>query len=431
MLKRKFMYTLVEWKNSKEKKCLLVKGARQVGKTFIIREFGKLHYKNIVELNFLFNPEYKEFFSGSLDPQTIYSKISLKFNGVTFNKNTLLFLDEIQLCGQARTALKFIAEDNRCDCIASGSMLGIAYKETASIPVGYEHQIEMFSMDFEEFLWAKGLTEENLAIFREHFSSKLPLDKFYNDEMFKNLREYMIVGGMPAVVMKFLETRNFSDVHREQELIIASYLDDIAQYAPASVKPKARACYLSIPKQLAKENKKFQYSIVEKGGDNRKFDTSIDWLHDAALIKFCVNTSTPQFPLVSYEQNNYFKVYASDIGILIALHGFEMKAEIYNNTLKGPAKGGIYENLIADILLKKRKPLHYFKPGENRHEIEFLLTVGGSIIPIEVKSGNAPTHSLDAFIKEYAPPYGLKFITGNIGQADKKITLPLYMAMFL
>ena len=433
MFRRKFMDTLIEWKNKKGTECLLVKGARQVGKTFIIREFGKQNYKNVVELNFLLFANHKKFFEGNLDTKTIYSKLSLAFNGVKFDKDTLLFLDEIQYCGPARTALKFLAEDGRCDCIASGSMLGIAYKNTASIPVGYERQVEMFSMDLEEFLWAKGLTEENLSIFREHFKSHQKTDDFMNDTMIANMREYMIVGGMPSVVKVFVESGgDYNDVHAEQEKIIASYLDDIAKYAPVAVKPKARACYLSITKQLAKEtNKKFQYSLVEKGGTARKFDTSIDWLKDAGLVKICTNVSTPQFPLVSYEQADYFKVYASDIGILVAMYGFNMKAELYNNTLKGPAKGGIYENLIADILIKKRLPLNYFKPGEGGQEIEFLYDEKGSIVPIEVKAGNTSSYSLNEFITRYEPPYGLKLIIGNIGQSDKKVTLPLYMAMFL
>lgn len=431
MFKRKFIDTLVEWKNNKRNECLLVKGARQVGKTFIIREFGKAYYKNVVELNFFSNTEHVNLFTGNLDAKTLYSKLSLYFEGVPFNKNTLLFFDEIQECGAARTALKFLAEDGRCDVIASGSMLGIAYKDVSSIPVGYERQIEMFAMDFEEFLWAKGLKEENLKIFREHFESKKHIEDFYNNNMFKNLREYMIIGGMPSVVKVFIETGNYSMVHTEQEMIIASYLDDIAKYAPAAMKPKARNCYMSLPKQLAKENKKFQYSVVEKGGNARKFDTSIDWLRDAGLVKLCYNVSSPQFPLVSFEQRDYYKVYASDIGLLTAMHGFEIKAEIYNNTLKGSAKGAIYENLIADILVKKQIPLYFYKPSENRQEIEFLLTKNVAIIPLEVKSGNSSTISLNEFIKEFKPPYAIKLIAGNIGESDTKLTLPLYMAMFL
>ena len=431
MLKRKFMNTLVEWKNTIGKKPLLVKGARQVGKTFIIREFGKANYKNVVELNFFSSVEHRNIFSGNLDANTIYSKLSLHYEGVVFDKGTLLFLDEIQMCGQARTALKFLAEDDRCDVVASGSMLGIAYKETASIPVGYETQIEMFALDFEEYLWAKGLKDANLEIFRNHYYKRLHLDAFFNDTMLSNLREYMIVGGMPAVVSKFLETNNYSDVHEVQTSIIDSYLDDIAKYAPTAEKPKARNCYISLPKQLAKENKKFQYGVVEKKGTARKFENSIEWLRDAGLIKVCQNVSAPTFPLVAYTQPGYFKIYGTDIGILCAMFGFELKKQIFENTLSGPIKGGIYENLIADIMLKKGIPLYYYKPSESKQEIEFLYTQESNIIPIEVKSGNSQTASLNEYIKRYNPLYALKFISGNIGVSETKITLPLYMAMFL
>jgi len=433
MFKRKFYDTLVEWKAQRatNKECLLVKGARQIGKTFIIREFGKQNYENVIELNFHATPKYKIIFDDNLDGETNYMKISEKFRNAKFDKSTLLFLDEIQECGQARTALKFLAEDGRCDVIASGSMLGIAYKEMKSVPVGYERQIEMFAMDFEEFLWAYGFNDEKIKRYKDFFENRIKVDNYFNNAMFNYLREYMVVGGMPTAVKIWLETKNFGLLQDEHEKIINSYLDDIAKYAPTAEKPKARNCYLSLPKQLAKENKKFQYSVVEKNGTARKFDGSIEWLRDAGLVKLCNNVDTPLFPLAAYTNFDYFKVYASDIGILNAMFGFEMKSEIFNNTLKGSVKGGIYENLIADILLKKRLPLLFYKPSENRQEIEFLYTKGSSIIPIEVKAGNNATISLDEFINEYNPPFAYKFITGNVGQADKKITMPLYMAMFL
>jgi predicted AAA+ superfamily ATPase len=324
-----------------------------------------------------------------------------------------------------------LAEDARFDVIASGSMLGVAYKEMQSVPVGYESQVEMFSLDFEEFLWAKGFDSEKIGIVKEYFDRREKVPPSSNDIMIQHMREYMIVGGMPAVVKRYIETGDFSRVHKEQTQIIDSYLDDIAKYAPLPERPKARNCYLSLPRQLAKENKKFQYSVVEKNGTARKFDNSIEWLRDAGVIKLCTNVETPVFPLPAYEKRGYFKAYASDIGLLAAMYGFEVKAAIYSNTLKGAAKGGIYENLLADVLVKKYQPLYYYKPGENRQEIEFLYTQGDNIIPIEVKAGNNPSPSLDAFIKEFAPPYGLKLISGNVGQVGDKLTLPLYMAMFL
>jgi predicted AAA+ superfamily ATPase len=432
MLKRKIMSVLEEWKRTKKRKCLLLKGVRQCGKTFIIREFAKQNYKNLIEINFFTNPELKEIFEGSLEMKEIIKKATIKMPNAEFIPGkTLLFLDEIQRCGNARTALKFIAEDDQIDCIASGSMLGIAYNTTESIPVGYEDQIEMYSLDFEEFLWALGFSEVPIGYMKEYFDEKSIVPSSSNDAMIQRIREYMIVGGMPEVVVKYIETNNFGEVHKLQNQIINSYLDDIAKYAPESEKPKARGCYLSIPTQLAKENKKFQYSIVEKGSTSKKFSNSLEWLRDAGLIRFCNNVTNPLFPLPAYDDSAYFKIYLTDIGILNAMYGFEMKAAIYYNTLKGPAKGGIYENLVADILMKKDIPLKYYKPGEGRQEIEFLLTRETEIIPLEVKAGNGRTISLDEFIERFDPPYALKLISGNVGHEGKKITLPHWMAMFL
>jgi hypothetical protein len=426
------MDSLVKWKKEKKKECLLVNGARQVGKTFIIREFGKQNYENVVEINFLKRSRMKDAFEGDLGMNEIIKRISAYDITAKFTEGkTLLFLDEIQECGNARTALKFIAEDNRFDCIASGSMLGIAYKSTASVPVGYERRIEMYSLDLEEFLWAVGYDDARIGYLKEYFDCKKIVPSGINEAFTEKLKEYAIVGGMPSVVNKFIETNNFGDVHEEQRMIISSYLDDIAKYAPPAEKPKVRSCFLSIPVQLAKENKKFQYSVVKKGSGAKTFDGSLEWLRDAGLIKFCHNVSTPTFPLPAYDQEGYFKVYMADIGLLTAMYGFDMNAEIYGNTLKGPAKGGIYENLIADILLKKGIPLNYYKPSESRQEIEFLLTERGCIIPLEVKSKNGKTLSLDEFIRRFDPPYALKLVSGNIGVNDKKVTMPHYMAMFL
>ena len=432
MLRRKIMDSLKEWKAKKKKECLLLKGARQVGKTFIIREFAKQSYDNIVELNLLTHPGFKEVFEGDLGMDDLIRRITLRDGSARFVPGkTLLFIDEIQECGNARTALKTIAEDGRFDCIASGSMLGIAYKEMRSVPVGYERQMEMYSLDLEEFLWALGFDDVPIGYLRGFFERTENVHESDNDAFLKRLREYAIVGGMPSVVNKYIETKNFGEVHEEQKRIIASYLDDIIKYAPTTEKPKIRACYLSIPEQLAKENKKFQYSMVEKGSTAKKFGNSLEWLRDAGLIKFCSNVSLPNFPLPAYSEADYFKVYMTDTGILNAMYGFDMKAEVYNNTLTGPVKGGIYENLIADILLKKGIPLNYYKPSEGRQEIEFLITKEGKAVPLEVKAGNGRTISLDEFIERFDPPYALKLISGNVGRNGKKITLPLYMAMFL
>lgn len=431
MLKRKILNDLINWKNTKDKECLLVKGARQVGKTYIIEEFGKNYYDNYVYLNFFRNPNLKNIFEGSLEASEIYKKMSIYIPNFKLIPNTLIFLDEIQECPNARTALKFLAIDNKYDVIASGSLLGISYKSVPSIPVGYERQLTMYSLDFEEFLWAIGFNENSISYIKEHFENHEKIENGINDEMFRKLREYIVVGGMPDVVNTFIETNNFSDVQKAQDKILFDYNDDIIKYAKNVEKPKIRKCYNSIPKQLAKENKKFQYSVVEKGSTSRKYADSVQWLVDANLVIPVYNVSNPILPLDVYSKEDYFKIYLNDIGLICAMYGFDIKATILENSLSGSAKGGIYENLICDILTKRGYKLHFYKNDDNTQELEFLITQNSKIIPIEVKAGNSASVSFSNFIIKYKPPYAYKLITGNIGVSKTKITLPLYMAMFI
>lgn len=432
MLKRKITSRLLEWKNTKDKECLLVKGARQIGKTYIIEDFGRNNYKHFIPINFEQDPEMKTIFDGNLSVPELIKRITLFIPDAEFVPHeTLLFLDEIQSCPQARTSLKFWAIDNQYDVIATGSLLGINYKDISSYPVGYERQIDMHSLDFEEFLWALGIKENLIDDLRENFVSGKPVDSVINDKMMSYLREYMAVGGMPAVVNKYIETNNFNLVHAEQTKILADYMNDIAKYAPAADKPKARNCYLSIPSQLAKENTKFQYSVVEKKGTARKFVNSLDWLRDANLIAFCHNVSVVEFPLAAYVKPEQFRIYVNDIGLLVAMYGFEMKRAVVENTLDTYAKGGIYENLMADFLLKKDIPLYYYCKENNSVEIEFLMEHNAKPVPIEVKSKRGATASLNIVLGKPNIEMGYKFGASNVGIDGKKKTLPLYMAMFL
>ena len=432
MLKRKIYDELLRWKNKKSKECLLVQGARQIGKTFIIEKLGKDNYASYIYLNFYKNPEHKEIFEGSLEPEEIYKKISLYVKDVHFvSGNTLIFLDEIQDCPNARTALKFLAIDDRYDVIASGSLLGLHYKEMASIPVGYERTMEMYSLDFEEFLWAMGKTPEAIAVLKDYFDKKEKVDNGIHEHFLMLLREYLAVGGMPEAVNVFLKTNNFQEVYQTQKKILESYREDIKHYAAPVTRQKISDCYLSIPRQLAKEYTKFQYKVVSKDGSARRYENCLNWLVDAGMIKMCVNVSTPQFPLVAYEKPDQFKVYVTDIGLLTSLYGFETQTALIKDTLTGPAKGGIYENLVFDMLIKRGFSLNYFKNDKNTQEIEFLFVKDGSVITVEVKSKNGATLSLNNFIRDYAPPYAYKLVSGNLGVSDTKITLPLYMAMFL
>lgn len=432
MLKRKIYQQLQEWRDSHHEDCLLIKGARQVGKTFAITQFGQTEYESFIAINFIESPQLKALFDGDLSSSNIKKQMTMLIPGIQFiAEKTLIFLDEIQECPNARTALKFLAQDNTIDVIASGSFLGLSYASVSSIPVGYERQIEMYGLDFEEYLWALGYSEETTNTLREHFHALEPLPDEVHKKMLEILHEFMAIGGMPAVVQAFVEKQNFATAYAEQEKILAAYLDDIAKFADVTTRNKARECYLSIPRQLAKENTKFKYGMVEKKGTARKFETALDWLRDANLVRYCRAVTTPQFPLRAYEDESKFRVYLSDPGLLCAMYGFEMIAAIIRDELQGPMKGGIYENVVADMLVKAGRDLHYWMNDKGNIEIEFLLEKEASVVPVEVKAKRGATASLNKLLEQDDMKYGYKLSAGNIGVSGKKITLPLYMALYL
>lgn len=439
MLKRKIYEKLLDWKNNRGQHCLLIKGARQVGKTYIVREFGKAEYESFIEINFLEHPELKIIFDGDRSAETIFKNISYNIPNVKLVPHrTLLFLDEIQKCANARTALKFLAQDERFDVIASGSLLGLAYgrdddkevEEVESIPVGYEKPIMMYPLDFEEFLWAYGYGKDTISYLKSFYDTKEKVPEQINEKYLSLIREYIVVGGMPEVVADFMENKDFSRVQEIQDKVLASYADDISQHAKGSEKVKVRSCYDSIPRQLARENKKFKYSEIEKKATARKFGDSIQWLSDASMVNICLNTTTPQLPLKAYEKDNEFKVYMNDTGLLMALYGFTTKQALLNNKLKGAAKGGIYENLVAQMLIQRGYSLHYYKPDDNS-ELEFVIEKDMEIAPVEVKAGNTATVSLDRFIERFGSANAYKVAGSNVGINGVKLTIPHYMVMFL
>lgn len=439
MLKRKLYDALLAWKSEKKKECLLVKGARQVGKTYLVREFGKREYSSFVEINFHEQPALKVIFSGDKSAEEIYKRITANIPGVRLIPGkTLLFLDEIQCCADARTALKFLAEDGRYDVIASGSLLGLSYGKDAdgevekieSVPVGYERPVMMYPLDFEEFLWSYGYGEDTLSYLESFYSAAKAMPPELLEKFESLLREYLVVGGMPEAVADFVQYKDFTRVQIIQEKILSSYADDISQHAKSTEKVKVRSCYDSIPRQLARENKKFKYSELEHKGNARKFGESVQWLHDANMALLSYNTALPELPLNAYEKENEFKLYFGDTGLLLSRFGFSTKQALLNGSLRGFAKGGIYENFVAQTLLQKGYTLHYYKPGENS-ELEFIIEKGGEVLPIEVKAGNNPTKSLDAFIEKYHPSLAIKLISGNLGKTEEKLSLPHFMAIFL
>lgn len=440
MIKRKMYKYLINWKQKKDKSALIIKGARQVGKSYLVREFGRNEYEGYIEINFLKNPLYKNIFKGDLSAEEIFKRLSAYIPNLKIIPfKTLLFLDEIQVCAEARTAVKFLVEDGSVDVISSGSLLGLSYledddknvTEPTSLPVGYEEQITMYSLDFEEFLWAKGYNDDAIAYLKDFYISNKEVSKELNDKYLELFREFMIVGGMPEVVQTFIDTNNFQEASKIQGKILADYQDDISKHAKGQEKIKVRQCYDSIPKQLAKEYKKFQYSVVEKGKTSKKYGGSIKWLCDSSLVNKCSNVNEAYIPLLAYEMDDQFKLYLNDTGLLLYLYGPETKLAILNNTLKGNAKGGIYENIISELLLKRGYKLYYYKTQNSSMEIEFVIEKNGEVIPIEVKAGNDSTPSLNSFINKYHPKVSYKFVNGNVGFLDGRKTLPHYMVMFI
>jgi len=439
MLKRRMYHDLLEWRKNKDRECLMIKGARQTGKTYLVRQFGR-EYKSFIEINFLKNPELKGIFAESLTAEEIYKRMTASIPGIRLLPgDTLIFLDEIQKCAAARTAIKFLAEDNRYDVISSGSLLGLHYGQdidsevepVESVPVGYERQLILYSLDFEEFLWAYGYEQDTLDYLRTFFENGDKVPDEVNARFENIFREHMVVGGMPEVVDDFMLNKDFSRVQNIQEKIMAAYDDDISMHAKGVEKNKVRACYRTIPAQLARENKKFKYSDVEKKATARKYESSIQWLHDANLVNLCYNLYEPYLPLMANTKENEFKVYFHDTGLLMSLYGMPSKLAILNNTMKGNAKGGIYENITAEMLMKKGYPLRYYKTPESTMELEFIIEQNDGVVPVEVKAGNTSTASMNNFIDKFDPSRAYKLIDGNVGVNGAKVSIPHYMALFL
>ncbi len=445
MLKRKISENLINWKNSESNKALIVEGARQIGKTYTIRQFGKENYSSFIELNFIENPSLVNIFKGTLDTDTILTAVRLYVpNSKIIEGDTLVFLDEIQECSEAITALKFLAEDKRISVICSGSALGMNYKPQTSYPVGSVEYLSMTSLDFEEFLLAMNIDKDIISDLKSYFDNK-NFDKkvpfAIHEKLNFLLRQYLIIGGMPEVVQAFVDTKDYGIADSIQRRLYRDYINDIARYASPNIKIKAEKCYKSIPMQLSKENHKFQYGVVEHKATGAKYESSVDWLSNAHIAIPVYNLSKVEYPLEAFSIENNFRLYPSDISFLICTYGYEIKAALLednnidekpSNIIMRSAKGGIYEALAADMLYKSGHiNLRFYRDEKGTPEIEFFIENGDGVIPVEIKAGRNKTKSLDAMLKNDDIPYGYKFASQNIGKAGKKITLPMYMMMFL
>lgn len=389
MLERKITDALIKWKNDPKKKSLLIRGARQIGKTFSVNDFAKNNYGTYIYINFEEMPSYRSIFAGDKDVDTIIRKLSLVFKEAEFKPHdTLIFLDEIQNCPDARAAFKFFTLDGRYDVIGTGSLLGVRYKDVPSYPAGYEDVIDMNSLDYEEFLWAMGVGKEIIKDVCSAVENKIPIDDFILEKFNEYLRWHMIVGGMPEAVSVFKETNHFGKVLTVQKNIMNSYLDDITKYASGLDKNRVRASFQSIPNQLARRNKKFIYADVEGRKDSRydTYGSSLSWLYDAGIINFCYNLQEPALPLASNRKLNAFKIYLKDTGLLVSMMESGLSAALLNNDIY-VNEGAMVENLVADMLGKNGFDLTYFE-RKGTLEIDFMINMNGTVTALEVKSGN-------------------------------------------
>ncbi len=435
MLKRKISENIKQWIDNKEKKCLVVQGARQIGKTFIIEHFAKENYEEILEINFKETPSAVEIFSGDLTVDNMVMAMRFRYpNKKIISKKTLIFLDEIQECQEAITSLKFWAVDNKYDVIATGSLLGIDYKRASSYPVGYVDYIKMYGLDFEEFLWAMGVDEDLVNSLHQFIDDRKKVPDSINNQMMSYYRQYISIGGMPEIVQKYVDTKDFRKIDYLQKNLLQGYQYDIAHYATAEEKVKAEKCFLTLAKQLLdKENHKFQYKEIEKGARAQKYYSSIEWLLRADIIHLCKIVTDVKYDLEDYARNDFFRAYTTDLSLLIAMRDFSLKQHIIENTFSGNTKGGLYECAVADALYKKGYKLYFYKNESTRKELDFIIQKDGEVVPIEVKSGNTRANSLSAIIKKKKNvTYGYKFADSNIGVSDDGIiTLPLYMVAFI
>ena len=450
MLKRKIEDTLREWKNDPEHLPIVIMGLRQCGKTFIVRKFAEDNYKYVYYINFIKQPKRISAFLGSKEVDEILFELSAQIKNANFVPGQTCFIfDEIQDCPDARTSLKFFKEDGRFDVIATGSLLGVqGYGEKKrkmklkkkdniqlgknSIPVGYEEIVEMYPLDFEEFLWANGISEQVIAFLKDCMVNEKPIPVGIHLTMKSLLNRYVAVGGLPAAVNKLMETGNISKVDAVLRIILKEYKDDMVKYASDDDKPFIRGCFDSITKQLAKDYKKFQYNIIKKNGRAEDYAGSLQWLEDAGIICRCYNTEATGLPMEGNAIESVFKVYISDIGLLATMLGGSTRNDIIQGNLGG-FKGAIYENLMADTLHKKEQKLYYYRKGSGM-ELDFLISYKGECVPVEVKARSAKAKSLSTALKHpdtYHVSHAMKFGDYNIGRDGRLLTLPNYMQFLL
>lgn len=430
-MKRKITQQLVEWKNSSARKPLILNGARQVGKTFILREFGRENYKNTVYVNLESNGMVASMFNDDISPSKLIKYLEAETGERILPNETLIILDEIQSCERAVTSLKYFCEEApEYHIAAAGSLLGVAInRNQTSFPVGKVNVLRLYPLDFEEFLTATG---NDLLIdeITECYTQISPMNEGLHQKALDLYHDYLIIGGMPEAVKAFIETNSYIDASLVQSSIIDSYTADMAKYASNSEAVKIRACYNSIPAQLAKDNKKFQYKVVQKGGSSSIFGASLEWLKQAGVILECQRVDQGTMPLPVYADQTSFKIYMSDVGLLVN------KSQMSVNTIiTGESNifmGAVTENYIAQQLAAKNYPLYYWTVANSQAELDFVLQKNDKIYAIEVKKGeHVRSRSLSVFKQKYSLDYAIRFSQKNFGKTEDVFSIPLYAAFLL
>ena len=435
LLKRKIDAYLATWKGNPDRKPLIVKGARQIGKTRSIEQFARKNYKNVILINFVEQKRYKAIFDDGFEVDTILKNISLLNPEFMFVPGeTIFFFDELQACPNCATSLKFFKLDGRFDVICSGSLMGINYKEIESNSVGYKDDYEMYSMDFEEFLWAKGYQDDFIEELYQHMLEVKPLSALQMDILFELFRDYVTIGGMPEVVNTYIKNKNFSGTFAIQKQLLKDYEEDITKYVDGLDKAKVKAVYNHISTFLAKENKRFQITKLGKNARNRDYIGCVEWLVDAGVINICYCMNQPELPLKGNYDPKMYKVYYKDTGLLIASLDEEAQEDLRANKNLGTYKGAIYENIVGDMLVKQGYNLYYYNSIKPSIEMDFFVRNADSLIPVEVKANDGATASLNNLLKEGKYPdikYGIKLGYKNIGFNGKFYTFPYFMAFLL
>lgn len=432
MLKRKVFERFEQWKNSPEKKALLVTGARQIGKTHSIREFALQNYKSVLEINFIDTPSAMSAFDGDLEADTIITALTAFSKQPLEPGKSVIFLDEIQECPRARTAIKFLVEDGRFDYIESGSLLGVNYKEVPSYPVGFENIIKMFPLDFEEFCWANGVQKETLEYLQKCYDEKAPVMQAVHEKMMQLLKYYVIVGGMPAVVQSFVDNHDVAKTLMIQKDILALYRQDITKYAKKD-KPRIKEIFDLIPSELNSKNRRFMLSDINPNARTNRYESSFMWLADAGVTLPCYNLKAPVLPFKTNEQRNLMKVFLNDTGLLCAMSVENVQFEILQGNLD-INMGSILENTIAQLLTTNGFDLRYFE-RKSFCELDFVIQKNNSVLALEVKSGK-DYHRHPALTKaisnnEWNLQNAIVFSSGNIEVNGNITYLPLYMAQWL